>query len=101
MQKQLVPITCKVEWRGVAALSVSTVDVLWGAKFLDTSQATFFGSIQQGSITPQKVLDVSVSILHHVEWHVAITVLLGGVCPMLNIEAVIMVNFPILQLICH
>ncbi len=83
-QKQLVLITCEVERCGVAALCVSAVDILWGAEFLDSGQAALLGSVQQGSITPQQVLDVCVSIFHHVQRHVAVTVLLGWVGSVLN-----------------
>lgn len=77
-------ITCKVERCGVASLCVSAVNVLRGAEFLDSGQAALLSSIQQGGITPQQVLDVCVSIFHHVQRHVAVTVLLGWVGSMLN-----------------
>lgn len=82
--KQLALITCEVEWCGVAPLCVSAVDILWGAQLLDSGQAALLGSVQQGSITPQQVLDVCVSIFHHVQWHVAVSVLLGWVGSVLN-----------------
>lgn len=81
-----VLITCEVEWCGVAPLCVSAVDILWGAEFLDSGQAALLGSVQQGGITPQQVLDVCVSIFHHVQWHVTITVLLGWIGSVLNKE---------------
>lgn len=78
------PITCEVKWCGVASLCVSAVDIFWGAEFLDSGQAALLGGVQQCGITPQQVLDVCVSIFHHVQWHVAITVLLGWIGSMLN-----------------
>lgn len=93
MLKQLLSITCKVEWCGVAALGISAVDVLWGTEFLDPGQAALLSSVQQGSITPQQVLDVCVSVFHHVQRHVAVTVLLGRVCSMLNREEIDFFSF--------
>ena len=82
--KQIVCITCEVERCGVASLCVSAVDILWGAELLDSGQAALLCSVQQGSVAPQQVLDVCVAVLHHVQRHVAITVLLGGVGSVLN-----------------
>jgi len=86
MSKQLLLITCQVEWCGVAPLCVSAVNILWRAKFLDSCEAALLGSIQEGGITPQQVLDVCVSIFNHVQWYVAVTVLLGWVGSVLNRE---------------
>lgn len=69
-------ITCEVEGCGVASLCVSAVDVLWRAQFLDSGQAALLGGVQQGGVPPQQVLDVCVSVFHHVQRHVAVTVLL-------------------------
>lgn len=81
-RKQL--ITCEVERRGVASLCVSAVDVLWGAELLHSGQAALLGSVQQGGVTPQQVLNVCVSIFDHVQRHVAVAVLLGWVGAVLN-----------------
>lgn len=64
---------------GVAPLSVSAVDVFWGAEFLHSGKAALLGSVQQGGVPPQQVLDVCVSVFHHVQRNVAISVLLGRV----------------------
>lgn len=76
--------TCEVKRCGVAPLCVSAVDILRGAELLDPGQAALLGSIQQSGIAPQQVLDVRVPIFHHVQRHVAITVLLAWVGSMLN-----------------
>lgn len=83
---QQVQITCQVQRRGVASLRVSAVDVFRGAEFLHSGQAALLGSVQQGGVAPQQVLDVCVSIFDHVERHVAVTVLLGRVGSVLNKE---------------
>lgn len=87
MSKQHMLITCEVEWCGVAPLCVSAVDILWGAELLDPGQAALLGSVQQRCIPPQQVLDVRVSVFHHVQRHVAVTVLLGWVGSVLNKES--------------
>ena len=69
---------------GVASLRVSAVDVLWRAELLDPGQAALLGGVQQGGVAPQQVLDVRVSIFDHVQRHVAVAVLLGGVGSVLN-----------------
>lgn len=70
--------------RGVASLRVSAVDVLWGTQLLNPGQAALLCRIQQGSVAPQQVLDVRVSIFDHVQGYVAITVFLGRVGAVLN-----------------
>ena len=68
---------------GVAALCVPAVDVLRGAELLHASQAALLGGVQQGGVPPQQVLDVRVPVLHHVQGHVSVTILLGGIRSML------------------
>lgn len=79
-------VTCKVQWCGVPALCVSAVDVFRAAEFLHSSQTALLGGIQQGGVSTQQVLDVRVSVLHHVQSHVAITVLLRWVSAVLKRE---------------
>lgn len=83
-RKQPGHVTCQVERRGVAALRVSAVDVLWRAELLHSGQAALLGSIQQGGVAPQQVLDVRVSVFDHVQRNVAVSVLLGRVGSVLN-----------------
>lgn len=80
----LKALTCQVKRCGVASLRVSAVDVLWRAELLDSGQAALLGSVQQGGVAPQQVLDVRVSVFDHVQRHVAVTVLLGRVGSVLN-----------------
>ncbi len=79
-------ITCEVQRRGVASLRVSAVDVFWGAEFLNSGEAALLGSVQQGSVAPQQVLDVRVSIFDHVQRHVAVSVLLGWISAVLKTQ---------------
>lgn len=83
-------VTCKVQWCGVPALCVSAVDVFRAAEFLHSSQTALLGGIQQGGVSTQQVLDVRVSVLHHVQSHVAITVLLRWVSAVLKKEYIYM-----------
>lgn len=77
-----------MQWCGVPALCVSAVDVFRAAEFLHSSQTALLGGIQQGGVSTQQVLDVRVSVLHHVQSHVAITVLLRWVSAMLKRELI-------------
>ncbi len=45
---------------------------------------SLFGGIQKRCISSQQVLDICVSLLHHIQWSVSVPILLGGVCSMLK-----------------
>lgn len=77
-------ITCQVQRCGVASLRVSAVDVLWRAELLDSGQAALLGSVQQGGVAPQQVLDVRVAVFDHIQRHVAVSILLRRVGAVLN-----------------
>lgn len=74
-----VLLTRQVQRCGVSSLRVPAVDVFWRTQLLHSCQAAFLCSVQQSSIAPQQVLDVGVPVFDHVQWDVAIAVLLGRV----------------------
>ena len=71
---------------GIASLRIPAVDVVGAAQLLHPGQAAFLGSIQQRRISSQQVLDISVPILYQVQRRVPVSVLLGGVRPVLEME---------------
>ena len=82
----LVYTTCQVQWGGVASLRIPTVDIVGAAQLLHPGQAAFLSGVQQGSVSPEQVLDVGVPVLHQVQRRVPVPVLLGGVGSVLEME---------------
>lgn len=68
----------------VASLRVPTVDVVGATQLLHPGQAALLGGVQQRRVSPQQVLDVGVPVLHQVQGRVPVSVLLGGVGPVLG-----------------
>lgn len=62
---------------------VTAVDILWSDKFLDTVEVSLLGGVEQGIITSQKVSNITVVTLHHVQWGQIITVTAINISSML------------------
>lgn len=53
-----------MEGGGVTALLVSAVDVLAGEQFFDTVQVSLLSSIEESTVPPQQVSQVTLLVFH-------------------------------------
>ena len=69
---------------GISASRVPTIDVFWSKQLLNPGKVAFLGSIQESRITSKQVQNVLVTLFNQIHGGVSVSVLFGGICPVLE-----------------